>query len=163
MLDLRHTLPNLKNLLLTLASPDPPSPGPVAGPGWASGAASRASSRHPSTHWTLPKAALAVSSASLASSPSHTPSLTSASIRSVCPTDTQASAPPTPVLSPPPHGTATSPVPWRARVEKPSQLGPLRTPGRNQRASAGTLGLGLAPPAAPAPGGTEVAEKEDDL
>lgn len=48
MLDLRQTLPNLKNLLLTLSSPDPPAPGPVTGPGWASGAASRASSRRPS-------------------------------------------------------------------------------------------------------------------
>lgn len=49
MLDLRQTLPNLKNLLLMLSSPDPPAPGPVTGPGWASGAASRASSRRPSS------------------------------------------------------------------------------------------------------------------
>lgn len=49
MLDLRQTLPNLKNLLLMLSSPDAPAPGPVTGPGWASGAASRASSRRPSS------------------------------------------------------------------------------------------------------------------
>lgn len=48
MLDLRQTLPNLKNLLLMLSSPEAPAPGPVTGPGWASGAASRASSRRPS-------------------------------------------------------------------------------------------------------------------
>lgn len=48
MLDMRHTLPNLKNLLLTMSSPDPPPPGPVTGPGWASGAGSRASSRQAS-------------------------------------------------------------------------------------------------------------------
>lgn len=54
MLDLRHTLPNLKNLLLTLSSPEPPPSGPVSGPGWASGAASRASSRQPSSAWSLP-------------------------------------------------------------------------------------------------------------
>lgn len=49
MLDLRQTLPNLKNLLLMLSSPEAPAPGPVTGPGWASGAASRASSRRPSS------------------------------------------------------------------------------------------------------------------
>lgn len=48
LLDLRHTLPNLKNILLHLSSPDPPPPGPVTGPGWASGAGSRASSRQAS-------------------------------------------------------------------------------------------------------------------
>lgn len=51
MLDLRQTLPNLKNLLLMLSSPEPPSAGPVTGPGWASGAASRASSRRPSSQY----------------------------------------------------------------------------------------------------------------
>ncbi|KAL1411180.1 hypothetical protein Q8F55_002131 [Vanrija albida] len=94
MLDLRHTLPNLKSLLLTLSSPDMPPPGPVGGPGWASGAASRNSSRQASSSFTpaFGRRGSTLRSTSITSLPPFTPShqstsLTAASVASVGPTD----------------------------------------------------------------------------
>jgi len=114
MLDLRHTLANLKSLLLTLSSPDPPPPGPVAGPGWASGAASTASSRKPSAAWAFPwhyrsssTLCLDPNMASMLSpivGSRHSASLASASIHSICPTNEDASVPSA--------SAAVSPLPW---------------------------------------------------
>lgn len=115
MLDLRHTLPNVKNVLVMLSSPDPPPPGPVMGPGWASGAGSRASSRKPSANWAHQRSGSLVSlgsfprrSISLSVS-GNSPSLAAASIVSVGPTSESASdagqgtgfMTPTPASSPP--------------------------------------------------------------
>jgi hypothetical protein len=136
MLDLRHTLPNLKNILLNLSSPDPPPPGPVMGPGWASGAGSRASSRQPSASWTLHQRSGSL--ASLGSFPRRSvsvsvqgdsPSLAAASIVSVGPTSEAASdtglqtgyITPTTTSSPPlwtsPQRSALSQVAARASEE----------------------------------------------
>lgn len=132
MLDLRHTLPNLKNLLVTLSSPDPPSPGPVSGPGWASGAASRASSRKPSAAWSYRSAStlcldpsMSFMSAATAKrntlSPislgAHSASLASASIHSVCPTNED--------MSVPSASAAVSPLPWRRPLGEKEEREPV--------------------------------------
>ncbi|BEI93229.1 uncharacterized protein CcaverHIS019_0508570 [Cutaneotrichosporon cavernicola] len=117
MLDLRHTLPNLKNILLNLCSSEPPAPGPVMGPGWASGAGSRTSSRQPSLSWALRQRSASL--ASIGSIPRRSvsvslqgdsPSLAAASIVSVGPTSTAASDSQTGFTTPPtvspPHWTS---------------------------------------------------------
>lgn len=89
-LDLRHTLPNLKNLLLTLSSPDPPPPGPVTGPGWASGAGSHASSRQASWSFAHGPGFMSPRVVSLSR---RSQSLNAASITSVMSAEPAASAP----------------------------------------------------------------------
>ncbi|ORY25738.1 hypothetical protein BCR39DRAFT_590016 [Naematelia encephala] len=66
LLDLRHTLPNLKALLLTLSSPIPPPPRPLI---LLDSSVSRNSSRQTSRAWTMPPSSPGSSSIGIPDSP----------------------------------------------------------------------------------------------
>ncbi|GMK55449.1 hypothetical protein CspeluHIS016_0205050 [Cutaneotrichosporon spelunceum] len=151
MLDLRHTLPNLKFILVNLCSSEPPAPGPVMGPGWASGAGSRASSRKPSSSWALCQRS--ASFASLGSLPRRsvslsvqgdTPSLAAASIVSVGPTSETAS-------DVEQHGyttpATTSPPPWTS--QQPSSLSRVAARASEEDSGSDTTEVELASPRSP--------------